>query len=149
MVAEASGHAYLRFKVRSGNFLVAIQGNQARSADGHGVGPQGQSLGGIGTMAYAAGSNEADLAVESQLTKRFPGHHDGRDGGNAAVLDQYLRRSAGARHHAVDDYGVGPCLGSQLNVVVDTARPQLDVDGDSPIRRLPQLLNFNGQVVRS
>ena len=127
--------------------LFAVQGDERRGPDGDGIGPQRQGLGRVGAAAYSPRGDEADLAVQTQLAEGLSGHDDGGDSRDTAVVQQDLRRGAGARHHAVDDDGVGAGLGRQLDVVVHAAGPQLDVDGHAPVGGLPKLFDLHRQVV--
>ena len=97
--------------------LIAVESDQGSDADGHRVGSEGQGLGHVGPAADAARRYEAHLAIQSHLSERLPGHHDGRDGRDTAVIEQRLARRAGSCHHAVDHDDVRARLRRELHVV--------------------------------
>ena len=73
----------------------------------------------------------------------------GRQRGNAGMLDKHLLRGGRAALHAVDHDDVGAGFDGQLHVARHASRPDLHVDRHLPVGDLPQFLDLDRQVVRA
>ena len=51
--------------------------------------------------------------------------------------------------HPVDHHHVGAGLGRELHVVVHPRGPELHEDRDLPVRRFPELLDLDDEIVRA
>ncbi len=85
--------------------------------------------------------------MHAEFLQRLHGLRHRRQCRYADVLDEHFLRRRRAALHAVDDDDVGSRVHRELHVVVRAGGADLDVDRLLPVGDLPQLVDFDRQVV--
>ena len=147
VVAMARLDPDLGFVVRFRNVLIAVERHQDGVSDRDCIRSEGERLRDVPAVADAARIHEGDLAPLAEVVDGPAGLADRRHARNAGLLRREVGAGAGAALHAVDVDGVRIALDRHAHVVVHARRPQLELDGDLPVRRLADLDDLQGEVV--
>ena len=128
---------------------IAAQRNQHALTDSHSICAHGQRLGHIGPGADTARDDELHLADHVQVFQRVHRLAQRCQRGDAHVLNETSLCRCGTALHAVDHHHIGTGMHRQLDVVECTGCAHFDVNRFFPIGDLTQLVDLDGQVIRS